>query len=230
VHLKAFHSNLPLGEQTMLEQVLALAESASQEQADGHSFGRSRFVLAVALTTRGDVVGATLKDVTDATSTALPGAGERSMETKAFGQMLLELSPRLKPAPSVTVDEYRAIECNRCGACCEDLTVLHSPDELSALMAGGTLDADRQAFYSGLVPVEPLVKGWRYRCRHFTRETDGLGTCTIRDHRPQICRDYPDGVVVRRWSQCAWYVQIAGPDGTVIPMVPQQNGGTATGS
>jgi Fe-S-cluster containining protein len=145
---------------------------------------------------------------------------ETLMASETFSELVLRLTPRLKAAPSVTVEQYRAIECNRCGACCYDIPAPFTPDELAALLAGGTLAADRQRFYAGLEPVEPLVKGWRYRCVHFRREPDGLGTCTIHDQRPQICRGYPYGGAVRRWSQCAWYVQIQDADGNVIPVAP----------
>ena len=140
-----------------------------------------------------------------------------------LADLLLDLVPRLKPAPRVTAEEYRVIQCNRCGGCCEDIRSSHGPDELATLLAGGAFDADRQSFSEGLVPIEPLVDGWRYRCKHFKRDTEGLGVCAIYDRRPQVCRSYPNGGSVRRWSQCAFYVQIVGPDGTVIPMVPPQD-------
>jgi len=140
--------------------------------------------------------------------------------TNRFNDCVLQLTTKLRVAPSVTVDEYRAIECNRCGVCCEDIPAPFSPDELAALLAGGTLEADRQRFYSGLEPVETLVKGWRYRCVHFARDPDGHGCCTIHEQRPQVCRGYPYGGVVRRWSQCAWYVQIRDADGNVVPVAP----------
>ena len=141
------------------------------------------------------------------------------MRREEFATLLDRLTPRLAPAPVVTAEQYRAIACNRCGACCEDIPYAHGPDEIAAVLQSGTLDADRQQFLSGLIPIESLERGWRYRCRHFRRDDDGLGVCTIHDRRPDICRKFPYGGVVRRWTQCAWYVQVRSPDGTRINVV-----------
>lgn len=109
---------------------------------------------------------------------------------------------------TVTPEEHRALVCNRCGACCEDNPLPHSPEELERIIADPALDPDRRAFAAGLAPVQPIVGGWQYRCRHFARDGDGLGVCTIYDSRPNVCRDFPLGRVVRRWPQCSWYVEI----------------------
>lgn len=117
---------------------------------------------------------------------------------------------------TVTPEQHRALTCNRCGACCEDVPLPHSPAELERIVTDPSVDPDRRAFAAGLTLVHPIPGGWRYRCRHFARDGDGLGLCAIYDSRPAVCRDFPVGSVVRRWSQCSWYVQILD-----TPSVPQ---------
>lgn len=135
------------------------------------------------------------------------------------------------PAPPrvVTPAEYRAITCNRCGVCCEDIPAPYAPAELIALAADPELDADKRAFLSGLEPVAPLPGGWRYRCRHFFRDERGLGTCAIHEARPAVCRGFPYGGTVRRWTTCAWYVQIVDADGVVLPKLPEADDTWHTG-
>jgi Fe-S-cluster containining protein len=146
------------------------------------------------------------------------------MECDGFAGLIDRLVPRLTPAPVVTPEQYRAIACNRCGLCCEDIPSPRAPDEVAALLRSGRLDPDRREFLSGLIPVEPLASGWRYRCRHFRRVEDGTGVCTIHDRRPEVCRRFPYGRVVRRWTRCAWYVQVRGPAGERIDVVDEMDG------
>ena len=142
------------------------------------------------------------------------------MMSDAFTARVERLMARLQPVPAVTPEAYRAITCNRCGLCCEDIPAPCGPDELAALAAVPSLTEDTRRFLAGLEPVEPTATGWRYRCRHFARAADGLGVCGIFETRPEVCRRFPYGGVVRRWSECAWFVQIQAPDGTVLPMMP----------
>lgn len=127
----------------------------------------------------------------------------------------------MQPAPVVSPEAYSAIACNRCGACCEDIPSPCTPDELAAIMSDPALPEDKRRFLSGLEPVGPTAAGWRYRCRHFRRDPDGLGVCGIFATRPEVCRRFPYGDVVRRWSECAWYVQIGTPDGMVLATAPE---------
>src|SRR5215210_4499789 len=127
----------------------------------------------------------------------------------SFATLAARMAVRLTtPLRAVTAAEYRAITCNRCGVCCEDIPAPHAPDELAALARDPNVNVDWRAFLDGLEPVAPLSEGWRYRCRHFRRDADGLGTCGIFERRPDVCRGFPYGGVVRRWTQCAWFVQI----------------------
>lgn len=71
--------------------------------------------------------------------------------------------------------------------------------------------------YPMLIPLEPASEekapkaifpedknlhgdGWFYTCKHF----DTLrGNCTIYDHRPAMCREYPDGSTCN-YAACTW--------------------------
>src|SRR5438874_11397418 len=104
--------------------------------------------------------------------------------SEEFGVLVERLALRLQPIPIVTPDEYRAITCNRCGVCCEDIRTADAPDKLAAEMNDPATDGDRRQFLSGLIAVGEVPDGWRYRCRHFDRDADGLGVCTIHETRP----------------------------------------------
>jgi Fe-S-cluster containining protein len=138
----------------------------------------------------------------------------------AFAARVARLATQLTPIPIVTPAQYRQITCNRCGLCCEDIRSLDPPAVVRRKVADLAVDADRRTFLSGLEPVEPIGQAWRYRCRHFARDATGLGVCTVHATRPDICRDYPYGGVVRSWQQCAWFVQVRDAQGNVVPVVP----------
>jgi Fe-S-cluster containining protein len=46
----------------------------------------------------------------------------------------------------------------------------------------------------------------KYRCKHFTRDADGLGVCTVYDHRPRMCANFPYGEPAT-FAGCAWNVR-----------------------
>src|SRR5437667_12327688 len=100
------------------------------------------------------------------------GAGE-------FVGLLARLTPWLTPAPVVTPEQYQAIVCNRCGLCCDDIPMRHTPDALASLLGSAGLDADPRALLSGLGPVEPLAAVWRPRCRDLGRAPDGRDVCVM---------------------------------------------------
>ncbi len=136
---------------------------------------------------------------------------------------------QLVPMPVVTPAQYRQISCNRCGLCCEDIRSVDSPEATAVQLVDPTVDDDRRRFLSGLEAVGRVGALWRYRCRHFTRDADGLGCCTIHATRPAICRDYPYGKVVWNWPQCAWFVQVRDEQGAVVSEVAPLSSGAEAG-
>jgi Fe-S-cluster containining protein len=144
--------------------------------------------------------------------------------SEQFHELVERVVERLAPIPVVTPAQYRAIACNRCGSCCDDVRAEYDPDTVALLAADPNVDADRRRFLAGLEPIAQLAGGWRYRCRHFSRDADSLGLCAIYATRPQICSAFPYGRVVRNWSWCAWYVQVRDESGTPIHEVPASLG------
>jgi Fe-S-cluster containining protein len=138
---------------------------------------------------------------------------------ESFGALVDRALAWLRPIPVVSPEDYRAITCNRCGVCCEDIKSRDSPAQVAARAADPATDADRRRFLAGLELVGPVGTAWRYRCRHFYRDPDGRGVCGIHETRPSVCRDFPYGLTVRSWPQCAWYVEVRDADGIEVPHV-----------
>lgn len=108
----------------------------------------------------------------------------------------------------VTADEFAALACNRCGACCERFWLGGlSPLELAP---GGYYDGPDNISYDvwlgNLVPTLDDDGRWSYACPFMRRDSDGLATCTIYDRRPTTCRDFPYGRPQRQYRRCAWNV------------------------
>jgi len=140
-------------------------------------------------------------------------------EDTGFAGLLEKTFDWLRPIPVVTPEQYRSITCNRCGLCCEDIFVPEPPERLAERVADPDEDDDRRRWLSGLEPVEQIRNGWRYRCQHFFRDAEGLGVCGVHETRPDICRDYPYGLPVRSWTECAWYVEVRDAAGNVVERV-----------
>jgi len=134
--------------------------------------------------------------------------------------LVFRVAERITPPRVVTPDEYRAIACNRCGDCCEDIRTRFGPEELDSSVDDPSVDGERRRFFAGLIAVGPVPGGWRYRCRHFSRDIDGLGLCGVHEDRPAVCRWFPGGHVVRSWSRCAWNVEVRDERGAVLSFVP----------
>ncbi|MGH2583419.1 MAG: YkgJ family cysteine cluster protein [Dehalococcoidia bacterium] len=140
---------------------------------------------------------------------------------ETIADLVRTIAARTPPPPRVvSPEEYRAIACNRCGDCCEDIRATEPPEALDALADDPRTDPERRRLLAGLIPVGPVLGGWRYRCRHFSRDAAGLGLCGIHDSRPAVCRWFPGGRTIRSWPRCAWYVEIRDADGQVIPFLP----------
>ena len=113
------------------------------------------------------------------------------------------------PLPQVVnARQFAEITCNLCGDCCERVYSLFPPEAMRERAAAASPD-DRR-FYEGLEPVGERDDGWEYRCRHFHRESEERGICTIHDDRPQICRGYPFDAPVLDRPRCAWFVTVEG--------------------
>ena len=131
---------------------------------------------------------------------------------------LVETGPTQPARPAVTTEQFRAITCNQCGMCCEEIPAPQPPEVIAAGMNAPSASADERAFLAGLEPVARTATGWMYRCRHFSRDEHGLGRCAIYERRPSICRDFPYGWPVTRWSSCSWYVRIVDGGRTSLPL------------
>jgi Fe-S-cluster containining protein len=116
----------------------------------------------------------------------------------------------------VTPAAFAVIECNRCGACCTRFYLDEDPGRALAreLALGGRPDSDGHvrdlitiAAMAEYIEDAPAGGAW-YRCRYFRREDDGLGTCTIHEQRPQMCRAFPYGRPVPDIPTCSWNVHM----------------------
>ena len=148
-----------------------------------------------------------------------------------FSSLVRRVVGRLEPPRVVSPAEYRAITCNRCGMCCEEIRLPYSPEELAGLAAGTSVSAEQRRFAAGLQHTGGSAsQGWMYSCRHFQRDAAGLGVCDIYDERPPVCRNFPYDGVVRTWSTCAWYVEVRDEGGQAIGLPPAAVGTAPPGS
>lgn len=139
--------------------------------------------------------------------------------------------------PLVTIAEFEAIECNRCGQCCEGYFA-PSPLEIAAIM-GRYADAavgSAELYFAGGDAAYAPVPGWtgykadlmwfaamapldgqpaprwgkrqRYSCAHFARDADGLGACTVYARRPWVCWAFPYNEPASGFPGCTWEVEI----------------------
>lgn len=124
---------------------------------------------------------------------------------------------------TVTQEEFKNITCNRCGACCEQFyftqqeSVAKLIDDIRSGVKQGIhihkIALDGEAVLTELefihdmaIPLDDTKV--RYRCRHFTRDETGLGVCTVHDHRPHLCSEFPYDKPVNDIPQCSWNVEI----------------------
>lgn len=133
--------------------------------------------------------------------------------------------------PLVTEEEFAALECNRCGECCEGF-FFQTPIGLADLIgrhaiwekyrkAGGeylgfeTMEQEIR-WYSHFEPLEGQLaprrsaeNTFRYRCDRFARDADGVGICTAYADRPRTCIDFPYGKPIHGFDNCVWAVDIS---------------------
>ncbi len=124
---------------------------------------------------------------------------------------------------------FDAIECNRCGACCERFPVgadrtdergfwrHHGPLgwlELYAYYYARDREVDHFApmdsmlFFGQLTPSIREDGTYVYSCGHFDRDDEGLGVCTVYDERPAMCSEFPYGKPIHAFTECAWNVEL----------------------
>jgi Fe-S-cluster containining protein len=98
--------------------------------------------------------------------------------------------------------------CLRTGFCCENVPLQLSPKQLRESYDGWFKNAEgvkvfKEIFlifpmlrpkgvYEGPGPSGVQTKAYLYRCVHFSRDKSGRGRCEIYDHRPMMCKGYPD--------------------------------------
>lgn len=141
------------------------------------------------------------------------------------------------PPRQVTYEEFRKLECNQCGECCEDFTLpwpLEIVTRLGGLSPNAMEDSSEQwqieyeRRYRWLWDVEPIAdasvgknRSLRYRCHRLVRLDDGKARCSAYEDRPQACEWFPrhpgrpsnPPPVVVGYKSCSWNVEIvdAGP-------------------
>ncbi|KYH27731.1 flagellin N-methylase [Halalkalicoccus paucihalophilus] len=110
--------------------------------------------------------------------------------------------------------ESIGFECTRCGACCtseadEPHTATVFPDEVRELESETRdwRDVARPMPYGLDEAGEGETFEWALQtdgcgdCTFYTEDEAGMGTCTVHDERPLICRTYPFSVALGGTSQ-----------------------------
>lgn len=122
----------------------------------------------------------------------------------------------MKKPPLVTEDEFKKLECNRCGECCQRFVMGGvTPDDLAKEIAAGSYRdpdpdvIDANEWLAALVATQDPDGVWVYACPFYSVDAgDGLPGCTIYERRPTGCRDLPYGRPMPDWSSCVWNVRI----------------------
>lgn len=132
------------------------------------------------------------------------------------------------PLRVIDQEGFDAIECNRCGACCEAFLMGTDIGERGFWQHSGPLGwlelyaywsaqdrpsdhfapMDAMLFYGQLEPTLGADGVYRYKCGHFERDAEGLGNCTVYDQRPTMCSKYPYGEPVHEFADCSWNVEL----------------------
>lgn len=129
--------------------------------------------------------------------------------------------------PLVSIEEFEALTCNRCGDCCQEFW-LPSPLELARTIGnalewdeynsatGAPVDPDNALFAEWLGHVEPHANQspprWgerqKFRCDRFVIDEEGIGQCTAYERRPHTCSDFPYGRPQAISPRCSWNVEV----------------------
>ncbi len=115
---------------------------------------------------------------------------------------------------------YDALECNRCGACCELFYPSLSGEPLDLIVEYGKAEANclesmeghpewstfkTMMWYGEMQPIRGK-HSWGYSCGQFSRDINGLGVCGIQDDKPVMCNNFPNGlqILVEHYPKCTW--------------------------
>ncbi len=124
---------------------------------------------------------------------------------------------------------FDKIECNRCGECCESISLNNDRDdeggfwrhhgplgwlELYAYYEGVEQDVvdhfapmDSMLFFGQLIPTLTETGTYQYECGYFERDSEVFGVCTIHAMRPSMCSEFPYGKPTM-YARCSWNVEL----------------------
>lgn len=133
-----------------------------------------------------------------------------------MSEYTIELLP-LVPLPKVTREEFDAIDCSKCGQCCE---VIWHPEPLQVAQAIGRnsdfmksspeIIREQIKFELWFGELEPTdtVNAWgqrAYHCPSWNKETK---LCENYEWRPLACSEYPYNEPVLDHLECTFRVEI----------------------
>lgn len=91
-------------------------------------------------------------------------------------------------------------QCGRCGQCCVNVAICHSPQKLREYYEkwsrGELAEYGEIWLYYTLLEYKgynKTKKVYRYRCRALKYDKNGKAKCGIYANRPYMCRQYPNG-------------------------------------
>ena len=108
----------------------------------------------------------------------------------------------------------KTFKCTKCGECCKPITKVSEKDIARIEKAGykreDFLDVDPFRKESGAKDVLKRKNGY---CTFLKDNKDKTFDCTIYEHRPDVCRDYPFFEGVEKLPSCipselVWYKKI----------------------
>ncbi|MBN1534238.1 MAG: YkgJ family cysteine cluster protein [Spirochaetes bacterium] len=92
-------------------------------------------------------------------------------------------------------------QCKRRGYCCQDVRLAESPEILQKAYEFWRKSKKVDPSFSEIYLIYPMLTfkfeneeedlPYHYYCKHFTRDSDGLPTCSIYPIRPAMCREFP---------------------------------------
>jgi Fe-S-cluster containining protein len=111
---------------------------------------------------------------------------------------------------TVNRQEFEAIQCNRCGECCERFHLPGTKEQMLAWLDKDWAGPERW-WVAELVELgpygEPDEVGRQpslFACPWLSREPGQPATCTIYSKRPATCRNFPYGGPVHGFPNCVW--------------------------